>query len=80
MRTEFIRGCGVILNRHELATGQIWAAADGSNHTVRIKAVDKGWVSYTWEPNGRHEKDWFSSQCRYCLVLESADIPKELLK
>ena len=75
-RIEIVHGrkplCGVILPKHRIQHGQTWAPASGSNHTVRIIAVRDDWVCYSWQENGRtqyHEKDVFSFQCRYCLVI-----------
>lgn len=86
MRTEQVHGrwllCGHILDAKHIKHGQTWASADGSNRTVRISAVRGDWVGYTWEePSGRkyHEKEAFAFQCRYCLVLDGPEIPKELL-
>lgn len=85
MRTELVGGrwllCGVILPKQHIKHGQEWAAASGSNSVVKINAVRDDWVGYNWKEKGvvkYHEKDVFSFQCRYCLVLPTAEIPKEL--
>ncbi len=86
MRTEQVHGrwllCGHILDTSQIKRAQVWAAADGSNRTVTVSAVRGDWVGYTWRENGRlkyHEKTAFAFQCRYCLVLDGPEIPKELL-
>ena len=84
MRTEKVNGkwllCGVILPKHKIKNGQKWAAASGSGNTVLVVGVRDDWVCYSWKENGKieyHEKDVFSFQCRYCLVLSTAKIPKK---
>lgn len=86
MRTEKINGrwllCGCILPKDKIKPGQVWAQADGTDRIVRIAGVRTGWVCYTWADGGPlqySEKEAFAFQCRYCLVLESPEIPKELL-
>ena len=86
MRVETVHGrhllCGVILPNNQVKHAQTWASADGSNRTVTVSAVRGEWVGYTWKEEGRpkyHEKLIFAFQCRYCLVLPTAEIPKELL-
>lgn len=78
---------GVALPPDKIKVGQTWAVADATDFTVTIDEI-KGegqlvWIYYTWQrPDGRtarHAKDWFSFQCRYCLVLETPVIPMELL-
>lgn len=84
MRVELIHGrhllCGHILANDQVRAGQKWAAADGSNRSVRIVAVAHDWVTYTWDEYGEpkyHDKSIFAFQCRYCLVLDGPEIPKE---
>jgi hypothetical protein len=87
VRTEEVNGrwllCGHILDKSKIEVGQTWAAADGGNYTVQITDVDQfGYVRYCWEERGEtrfHEKESFAFQCRYCLVLPSAEIPEDLL-
>ena len=86
MRTEQVHGrwllCGHILRDDQVKPGQKWAPADGSNRSVRIVAVAHDWVTYTWDEYGEpkyHDKSIFAFQCRYCLVLDGPEIPKELL-
>jgi hypothetical protein len=86
MRTKLVHGrwllCGHILAHDEIQVGQTWAAADGGNYTVQVLDVDRfGWVRYSWTEGVEersHEKESFAFQCRYCLVLPSNQIPKEL--
>ena len=87
MRTKLIRGrwllCGAIIPSKSIKHGQLWAAADGIDRTVTVSTVRDDWVGYTYDGingvNKYHEKSAFDFQCRYCLVLPTADIPKELL-
>lgn len=86
MRVELVHGrrllCGHILADDQVKPAQIWAAADGGDRTVRITAVAHDWVTYTWGEHGEpkyHDKSIFAFQCRYCLVLDGPEIPKELL-
>lgn len=84
MRVEFQNGrfilCGVILPKEKIEVGQTWAAG---NSIVQVDEVDQfGWVRYHWFENDElrsNEKESFSFQSRYCLVLPSSQIPKELL-
>jgi hypothetical protein len=74
MRVEIVNGrkllCGQILKPDQLAVGQTWAPASGSDRTVKIIGINGEWVRYEWEGSTvSHEKDAFSFQCRYCLVL-----------
>jgi hypothetical protein len=76
MRIEVVNNrrllCGPPLKLEQLAPGQVWAAASGADHTVRIVAIDGEWVLYEWEEGAevrQHEKDAFSFQSRYCLVI-----------
>lgn len=85
MRVETVNGrhllCGHILKREQLAIGQIWAPASGGNYTVKIIAIEGDWITYEWKELGQltnYTKDWFAFQCRYCLVLPTPEIPKEL--
>ena len=77
MRIETVNGrnlvCGHFFPADELAVGQRWAPADGSNREVKIVAVDGDWVEYEWQDNGErktHQKLAFAFQCRYCKVVE----------
>lgn len=82
MRVELQNGrhilCGHILPLERLKVGQVWAAGSG---TVTIVGIDRDWITYEWEEQGKkvwHQKDCFSFQCRYCLVLDSNKIPEHL--
>lgn len=86
MRVETINNrhllCGHILHRAQLKVGQKWAPASGDNYTVTIQRIDGDWITYGWrEADGYkiHVKDWFSFQCRYCLVLDEPEIPEHIL-
>jgi hypothetical protein len=77
MRVEIVNGrkllCGQILKPDQLAAGQTWAPASGSDYTVKITGIDGDLVRYEWEEGGSvvsHEKDAFAFQCRYCLVMD----------
>ena len=85
MRVETVNDryllCGHILHRVHLQEGQKWAQADGTNRTVTITRIDGDWITYEWYEDQKyqsHVKDWFSFQCRYCLVLNTPDIPEEI--
>lgn len=82
MRTELVNGrrllCGCILPVEKIHPGQQWAPASGGNYTVTVVEVVGEWVTYEGERQPRHAKDFFSFQCRYCLVLDGPDIPQEL--
>lgn len=87
VRTENVNGrwllCGAILPGDSISNGQLWAAASGADHTVRVSGFRDGWVGYTWEERGArkyHEKEAFAFQCRYCLVLDGPTIPEELAR
>lgn len=84
-RVETVHGrhllCGHALREDQIKPGQLWASADGGDKVVRVEGIEGGWVDYSWMDGGRivaREKDCFSFQCRYCLVLDTATIPKEL--
>lgn len=86
LRVETVHGrhllCGGLIDNKHIKHGQAWAPASGGNYTVTISGVRDEWVGYTWLENGvrkYHEKSAFAFQCRYCLVLETSEIPKELL-
>ena len=67
--------CGHIYPASELKSGQRWQSSSG--HVVTIQSiVNLDWVRYVWEENGatRHtEKDSFSFQCRYCLIVPDVE-------
>ena len=74
--------CGGILRYDQVKPGQVWAPASGEDRTVRVYDTSDGWVDYAWYENGQaraHTKDSFSFQCRYCLVLPTPEVPKEIL-
>jgi hypothetical protein len=83
MRVETVNGrhllCGGIIPRDAVKVGQRWAPASGGNYEVEVVSAGE-WVRYTWTEAGgskSHEKDNFSFQCRYCLVLDTPEVPAE---
>jgi hypothetical protein len=82
MRSEFQNGywilCGGIIPKRDVKIGQKWFASETSTPvTVTQITDDNEWVTYESSIQPSHEKDNFSFQCRYCLVLESAEVPLE---
>lgn len=64
--------CGHIFPVNELESGQKWCDASGRFH-VTIDKIEDNWVQYSWDENREkktHQKDSFSFQCRYFLVVE----------
>lgn len=80
MRVETINGrnllCAGILPKTELAVGQKWAPADGTDSVVVIRELisyEDGDVNVIYGNHANdssYEKDSFSFQCRYCLIVE----------
>ena len=75
MRTEIVNGrklvCGHIYPLNELKVGTQWAPADGSDRVVEIRDIDGEWITYGEYGNDcTYEKDHFSFQCRYCLIVK----------
>ena len=83
--TEIINGHKAIVrhifNREELKVGSRWIGSSGGIVTIDdIKIYPKmdspkDWyeVYYSWNEGGEkktHNKDHFSFQCRYCLIVE----------
>jgi hypothetical protein len=76
---------GHIFPGQSIQAGSRWISS--SNNIVTVDKVvsypasdheDQNWyhVHYSWEENGErktHEKDSFSFQCRYCLLVDSED-------
>ena len=64
--------CGHIFKANDIAPGQLWS--DSRYLEVIVESVSEdGWVTYSWYERGKKkvsEKDYFSFQCRYCLVVE----------
>lgn len=70
--------CGGIIPKERITKGQLWARADGSAGLVMIDEVIGDDVKYKWlekEEWKYHTKDSFSFQCRYCLLLNSEELP-----
>lgn len=72
--------CGGIVPVSFLKRGQRWMSSSGNE--VEIDKIIDGWVTYTWKTSNSttesHEKLSFSFQCRYCLILDTPQVPKEL--
>ena len=76
--------CGHIFPASDIKPGSVWASASLGGYTVTVeKVVARSWVFqgkvrtsydvYYRENDGQKrllDKDHFSFQCRYCLVLE----------
>lgn len=82
VRVETVNGryllCGHILKVGQIKPGQQWAPASGGNSAVTVISIDGGRVRYSGSQQPMHEKDSFSFQCRYCLILATAEIPEGL--
>lgn len=70
-----------IFKANEIQVGSRWARADGSKGFVTVEGLntygstEEPWIEvvYSWERDGEkftHDKDAFSFQCRYCLIIE----------
>ena len=80
--TEIIDGRKAIVRHifkaHEIEVGSRWISAAGGIVTVEglnlYGSIDPWYeVVYSWERDGEkftHDKDAFSFQCRYCLIVE----------
>jgi hypothetical protein len=80
--TEIIDGRKAIVRHifkaHEIQVGSRWIGVSGVIVTVEginSYGSTNPWyeVVYSWEENGEkktHDKDVFSFQCRYCLIVE----------
>lgn len=84
MRVETIHGryllCGGVIPAEDVEVGQIWSPADGSNRSVRVEAVTRDFVTYSWKEGDsfkEHSKLNFAFQCRYCLVLPTNEVPRK---
>lgn len=82
LRIETINGlhlvCGGMLPEHAVRNTQTWAAADGSDHVVKVVSAGR-WVDYTWlNGNYIHTKTNFDFQCHYCLVVDTPEVPEGL--
>lgn len=80
MRVETIHGrhllCGFQVPLCQIKEGQEWAPAAGGNYTVKVEAVENGWVTYSWAEKGErrsHQKTACGFQARYCLVLATPE-------
>jgi len=67
---------GHIFEKEDLVVNSHWVPADGSLGVVKIVAIEKTdslyWVAYSYNYDSKkiYEKDSFSFQCRYCLIVE----------
>lgn len=84
MRVETLKDGTKILCHHILPKGKIkvgskWRSGSDICRVVTIVNVDEhsGWVEYVSAdcPDRLYAKDWFSFQCRYCLILDSDEVP-----
>lgn len=61
--------CEELLPPEKIEVGSQWQ--DSSGVVIKVTEVDEfGWVSYEGENQPLNEKDSFSFQCRYSLILE----------
>ena len=75
MRTGMLNNRRIVLGKifplEDLEVGSWWAQADGTDRTVQIRAIDGNCVHYgTYAGDSTYEKDYFSFQTRYCLIVE----------
>jgi len=74
MRIETVHGrnlvCGHVYKADELEVGSRWAPADGTDREVEIVEINEEQITYR-DPQDDlvWSKDWFSFQCRYCLII-----------
>ena len=80
--TEIIKGHTAVVRHffkaHEIQVGSRWIGSSGGIVTVEglnTYGSTNPWIEvvYSWEKDGEkftHEKDAFSFQCRYCLIVE----------
>lgn len=69
---------GHFFKAHEIEVGSRWISSSGGIVTVEglnsYGSTDPLFeVVYSWEENGEkktHDKDVFSFQCRYCLIVD----------
>lgn len=74
--TEVVHGRRLVV-RHffhwsEIEPDQRWAPASGADWEVRVLRASEVEVVYTDKNGTQFDKDPFSFQCRYCLVLLDA--------
>ena len=86
MRVEKVNGrnilCGCILPVGKIFPGQMWTSADDDGWDVIVTRISGAEVTYrAVKDGGECDKDFFSFQCRYCLVLDgSGEIPEWVRK
>lgn len=82
MRVEKVNGrnilCGCIPPAGKIFPGQLWTASDDSGRDVLVVGISGSNVAYIGiKDDVKCDKDFFSFQCRYCLVLDgSGEIPE----
>jgi hypothetical protein len=74
MRVEQVNGrnimCGYIYPVNELAVGQEWAQADGTDRVVVIREIEGHTIRFGEHANDTNfEEDNFQFQTRYCRVV-----------
>ena len=74
MRIENVNGrnlmCGYIYPLAELAVGQEWAQADGTDRVVTICEIEGNTIRYGDDDSDTlYEKDQFEFQARYCRIV-----------
>jgi hypothetical protein len=83
-RTGLFYVAGILPERH-VQPGQFWLSSSG--HVVRVTGLDRDMVHYTRRekrgsdprPEEKHwQKDNFSFQCRYALVVPTNELPRGL--
>jgi len=52
----------------EILVGSTWISS--SSWRVKVTSAEDDWITYVDHNGIEHEKDTFSFQCRYCLVVE----------
>ena len=58
---------GGILPAGVVRVGQRWLSSSG--HAVEVVGVYDDWITYTWDQQHEWDKDNFSFQCKYSLIL-----------
>lgn len=61
--------CGHIYPANEIKIGSRWVSS-GSNFVTVTRVDEHGEVYYDQRRGDPHHKNYFSFQCRYCLIIE----------
>ena len=74
IETEFGRNilCGYILQVSQIRIGSEWQ--DSQGNVVVITEINADWITYTTQDKAYFEKDAFSFQTRYSLILREGEI------